>query len=58
MPDDTSLRVSFQIVPTNHDLALLKVFPNSEGEEVLIDLPVQVELLNEERSTLSAGYRG
>ena len=58
MPDDASLRVRFQIIPANHDLALLKVFSNGEGEEILIDLPVQVELLDEERGTLATGYRG
>ena len=58
MPDDTSLRVRFQIVPANHNLTLLKVFSNGEGKEILIDLPVQVELFDEERGTLATGYRG
>ena len=57
MPDNASLRVCFQIKTAYHDLTLFEIFAYGEGEEVLIDLSVQVELLNEERRALAAGHR-
>ena len=44
-----------QVKATNHHLALLKVFTDGEREEVLIDFPVQVKLLDEKRGALASG---
>lgn len=58
MPDDVSCRVRFQVESADHYFTLLKVFSNSKGEQVLVDLTLKVELLDKERSSLTASYRG
>ena len=46
-----------QIIPTNHHFALLEVLADSEGEKVLVNLALQVELFDEESSTLTPRNR-
>jgi len=48
MPDDVTLGVGAEIEASDHDLALLEVFTDGEGEQVLIDLSLQVQLFDEE----------
>lgn len=58
VPNDIALGVCFQIVAPDHNFALLKVFPYGEGKQVLIDFPIQVELLDEECGSLTTGNGG
>jgi len=47
VPNNVALGVGPQIVAPDHDFTLLKVFPDGEGKEVLVDFAIQIELLDE-----------
>ena len=56
MPDETTRRVSIQVEPTNHHLALFKVFTYGECKEILVDSPLVVQLLYEQGGALAPGH--
>ena len=57
VPDDVAFGVSPQIEATDHHGALLEVFADGEGKQVLIDLALQVELLDEKSRTVATSNR-
>lgn len=55
MPDDVTLRMGTEIEASNHYLAFLEVFADCEGEQVLVNLALKVELFNKEGGALATG---
>ena len=42
------MRVCCQVEATDHDLTLFEVLAYREGKQILVDLPLHIQLLDEE----------